>query len=169
MKAIGLLLAFAITLRASPSYSVNDLGTLGSSSAIGFKINDSGTVVGWAETIYGYPQAFQSANGGSLQALASLSASDSFAMGINIAGMIAGTAYVDGQPHGVLWNGNATTDLGAGVYATGINDPGVVVAAMDMRSSWPMASIRIWAFSRAATGVPRTASTTQARLSATAV
>jgi probable HAF family extracellular repeat protein len=132
MKAIGLLLAFAITLRASPSYSVNDLGTLGSSSAIGFKINDSGTVVGWGETIYGYPQAFQSANGGPLQTLASLSASDSFAMGINSAGVIAGTAYVDGQPHGVIWNGanrngSATTDLGAGIYATGINDPGVVV------------------------------------------
>lgn len=127
MKAIGLLLAFVITLRASPSYSVNDLGTLGSSSAIGFKINDSGTVVGWVETIYGYPQAFQSANGGSLQTLAALSASDSFAMGINSAGVIAGSAYVDGQPHGVIWNGSGTTDLGAGIYATGINDPGVVV------------------------------------------
>jgi probable HAF family extracellular repeat protein len=127
MKAIGLLLAFVITLRGSPSYSVNDLGTLGSSSAIGFKINDSGTVAGWAETIYGYPQAFQSANGGSLQTLASLSASDSFATGISSAGVIAGTAYVDGQPHGIIWNGSATSDLGAGIYATGINDPGVVV------------------------------------------
>jgi probable HAF family extracellular repeat protein len=132
MKAIGLLLAFFITLQASPSYLVNDLGTLGSSSAIGFKINDSGTVVGWAETIYGYPQAFQSANGGPLQTLASLSASDSYAMGINSAGVIAGTAYVNGQPHGVIWNGvnwngSTTTDLGAGIYATGINDPGVVV------------------------------------------
>jgi len=127
MKAIGLLLAFFITLRASPIYSVNDLGTLGSSSAIGFKINNSGTAIGWAESIYGYSQAFQSANGGPLQTLAPLSASDSFAMGINSAGVIAGTAYVDGQPHGVLWNGNATTDLGAGIYATGINDPGVVV------------------------------------------
>jgi probable HAF family extracellular repeat protein len=129
MKALGLLLAFFITLRAGPIYSVNDLGTLGSSSAIGFKINNSGTVVGWAESIYGYSQAFQSTNGGTLQTLPSLSASDSFAMGINSAGVIAGTAYVDGQPHGVIWNGNGptTTDLGAGIYATGINDPGVVV------------------------------------------
>ncbi|HWY48359.1 MAG TPA: hypothetical protein VNX70_13315 [Bryobacteraceae bacterium] len=131
MKAIGLLLAFFITLRASPSYSVNDLGTLGSSSAIGFKINNSGTVVGWAETIYGYSQAFQSASGGSLQALPSLAASDSYAMGINSAGVIVGTNYVDGQPHGVIWNGGIGngpgTDLGAGIYATGVNDPGVVV------------------------------------------
>jgi len=132
MKAIGLLLAFFITLQGSPSYLVNDLGTLGSSSAVGFKINDSGTAVGWAETIYGYSQAFQSANGGPLQTLASLSASDSYAMGINSAGVIAGTAYANGQPHGVIWNGlnwngSGTTDLGAGMYATGINDPGVVV------------------------------------------
>jgi probable HAF family extracellular repeat protein len=127
MKAIGLLLAFFITLHASPSYLASDLGTLGSSSAVGFKINDSGTVVGWAETIYGYPQAFQSPAGGPLQTLGSLSASDSYAMGINSAGVIAGTAYVSGQPHGVIWNGSTTTDLGAGVYATGINDPSVVV------------------------------------------
>jgi probable HAF family extracellular repeat protein len=132
MKVLGLLLVFFITLRASPIYSVNDLGTLGSSSAIGFKINNSGTVVGWAESVNGYSQAFQSTGGGALQTLPSLSASDSFAMGINSAGAIAGTAYVDGQPHGVVWNGGtgnplSTTDLGAGVYATGINDPGVVV------------------------------------------
>jgi hypothetical protein len=171
MKAIGLLLAFVITLRASPSYSVNDLGTLGSSSAIGFKINDSGTVAGWAATIYGYSQAFQSANGGSLQTLASLSASDSFAMGINSAGVIAGTAYLDGQPHGVIWNGSATTDLGAGVYATGINDPGVVVGgnghafvlANGVYQDLGVLTGGDWS---SAYGK---ASTTQARLSATAV
>ena len=127
MKAIGLLLTFFIALRASPTYSVIDLGTLGSSSAIGFKINDSGTVVGWAQTIYGYPQAFQSVNGGPLQTLPSLSASDSFALGINNTGVIAGTAYVNGQPHGVIWKGSSTTDLGAGIFATGINDPGAVI------------------------------------------
>ena len=127
MKTIGFLLVLFVTLRASPSYSVKDLGTLGSSSAIGFKINNSGTVVGWAETIYGYSQSFESSNGASLQTLPSLSTSDSYAMGINSGGVIAGTSYVDGQAHGVVWNGSSTTDLGAGIYATGINDPGVVV------------------------------------------
>ena len=132
MKAIGLLLTLFIALRASPSYSLNDLGTLGSSSAIGFKINNSGTTIGWAETVDGYSQAFQSSPGGSLQTLAALSASDSFALGINSAGVIAGTAYVNGQPHGVIWNGvigngPGTTDLGAGIFVTGINDPGVVI------------------------------------------
>lgn len=127
MKAILVLLAFFIALRASPSYSVNDLGTLGSTSAIGFKINNSGTVVGWAETVYGYPQAFQAVNGAALQPLASLAASDSYAEGINNSGAIAGTAYVNGQPHGVIWNGASTTDLGAGIFATGINDTGAVI------------------------------------------
>src|ERR1700676_3268715 len=87
MKAILVLLTFFVALRASPSYSVNDLGTLGSTSAIGFKINNSGTVVGWAETVYVYPQAFQAVNGGALQPLASLAASDSYAEGINSAGL----------------------------------------------------------------------------------
>lgn len=127
MKAIGLLLTLFIALRASPNYSVNDLGTLGSSSAIGFKINNSGTAIGWAETVYGYSRAFQSAPGGTLQTLAALSASDSYAQGINSAGVIAGTAYVNGQPHGVIWNGSSTADLGAGIFVTGINDPGAVI------------------------------------------
>lgn len=127
MKVIGLLLTLFIALRASPSYSVNDLGTLGSSSAIGFKINDAGTAIGWAETVYGYPQAFKSANGGALQTLPSIATSDSYALGINSAGVIAGTAYVNGQPHGVIWNGSGTTDLGAGMFVTGINDAGTVI------------------------------------------
>lgn len=127
MKAISLLLTLFIALHASPSYSVNDLGTLSGSSAMGFKINDSGTTIGWAQTVYGYPQAFESVAGGPLQPLESLSASDSYAMGINSSGVIAGTAYVDGQPHGVIWNGSGTTDLGIGIYATAINDSGVVV------------------------------------------
>jgi len=129
MKTIGLLLTFFIALRASPSYSVSDLGTLGSSSMTGFKTSDSGTAIGWGQTVYGYSQAFQSVNGGSLQTLGSLSASDSYAMGINSAGVIAGTAFVNGQPHGVIWNGSGTTDLGAGIYATGINDSGVVIGS----------------------------------------
>ena len=126
MKTIGILLTFFIVLRASPSYSVIDLGTLASSPAIGFKINDSGTAVGWAQTVYGYPQAFQSVNGGPLETLAPLSASDSFALGINNAGVIAGASYVGGQPHGVTWDGSGITDLGAGIFATGINDLGMV-------------------------------------------
>jgi probable HAF family extracellular repeat protein len=129
MKAVALLFTFFITLRASPSYSVTDLGAMGGSSAIGFKINDSGTTIGWAQTFYGYSQAFQSLNGGSSQTLVPLSASDTYAMGINSAGVIAGTSYVNGVPHGVVWNGSETTDLGAGIYATGINDPGVVVGS----------------------------------------
>src|ERR1700683_3327468 len=114
MKVLGLLLAFFITLRASPIYSVNDLGTLGSSSAVGFKINNSGTIVGWAESISGYSQAFESTGGGTLQTLPSLSASDSLAMGINSTGVIVGTAYVDGQPNGVIWSGGT----GSGPHTT---------------------------------------------------
>ena len=34
---------------------------------------------------------------------------------------------MNGQPHGEIWNGSQTTDLGAGIYATGINDSGAVI------------------------------------------
>ena len=127
MKAVGLLLTFFVGLEASPNYSIIDLGALGGSSAVGFKINDAGTIVGWAGTIWGYQQAFRSDNGAPLQALATLSASDSYAMGINNSGTIAGTAFVDGQPHGVIWNGSLVMDLGAGIFVTGINDAGAVI------------------------------------------
>lgn len=127
MKAIGLLLAFFLALPANASYSVLDLGSFDGSSAIGFKINDAGIVVGWAENTWGYQEAFRSPQGAPLQALASLSPSDSYALGINLAGVIAGTAYVNGQPHGVIWNGSGATDLGPGIFATGINDSGVVI------------------------------------------
>lgn len=127
MKALGLLFTLIAGVEASPNYSIIDLGALGGSSAVGFKINDAGTTVGWAGTIWGYQQAFRSDNGAPLQALSSLSASDSYAMGVNKYGAIAGTAYVEGQPHGVIWNGSLVTDLGAGIFVTGINDAGDVI------------------------------------------
>ncbi len=127
MQAAMLLLLFATLIQADAIYSVADLGSMGGSSTVAFGINGSGTAVGWGETLTGDSGAFSS-NGSSMQHLAGLSgATDTSAYGINSSGTIVGTSFVNGQPHGEIWNGSQSTDLGAGIYATGINDSGAVI------------------------------------------
>ncbi len=127
MRAI-ILVSFVTVVHASTIYSVTDLGTLGGPSAVAFQINSSGTAVGWAQNLSGDPSAFASSNGGSFQVLSGVSGSSStYAYGINASGAVVGTSYVNGQPHGEIWNGAGLTDLGAGIFATGINDPGAII------------------------------------------
>jgi probable HAF family extracellular repeat protein len=127
MRIIGLLLISAALGSANTIYSITNLGGMGGSESNAFAINAGGTAVGWAETPTGSYQAFVSNNGGALQNLSAPSASDIYAYGINGSGTVAGTAYVNGQPHGLIWNGSTLVDLGAGTYGTGINDAGAVV------------------------------------------
>jgi probable HAF family extracellular repeat protein len=127
MRILGLLLIFAAMAGATTIYSITNLGGMGGSSSTAFAINAGGNVAGFATTSTGSEQAFTSVNGGSLQALSAPLASDSYAYGINNAGAVVGTSYVNGQPHGLIWNGASLVDLGAGTYGTGINDAGVVV------------------------------------------
>lgn len=125
MKAIIFLAAFTSVLSAGTIYSITGLGSLGGSS-VGYKINNSGTVAGWAQTPSGDQHAFV-ANGAGLQDLSPLFGSDTFASGVNASGVIVGTSYVNGQAHGTVWSGSGSADLGAGIFATGINDAGVVI------------------------------------------
>ncbi len=93
-----------------------------------YGMNDSGTAVGWGQTVMGNSGAFISTGGGGIQNLSGLAgASDSYAYGINSSGTVVGTSYVNGEAHGVVWNGAASTDLGAGIFAMGINDSGAVI------------------------------------------
>jgi probable HAF family extracellular repeat protein len=126
VKAIVLLVTLATALSAGPIYMVTDLGSLGGSSAVGFKINDSGVTVGWASTAINDQHAFLALGGGTLQDLYPDS-SEAYAFGINASGAVAGTSYQGGQAHGEVWSSSGTMDLGAGVFATGINDPGAVI------------------------------------------
>lgn len=119
-------MTLAMALSAGPIYTVTDLGSLGGSSAVGFKINDSGAAVGWATTAINDQRAFLALGGGTLQDLYPGS-SQAYAFGINVSGAVAGTSYEGGQAHGEIWSASGTTDLGAGVFATGINDPGAVI------------------------------------------
>jgi probable HAF family extracellular repeat protein len=126
MKAIILLATFTSVLSAGTIYSVTDLGSLGGSSAVGFKINNSCIVACWTQTASVDQHSFV-ANGAGFQDLSPSFGSDTFASGINASGVIAGTSYVDGQAHGTIWTGPGSTELGAGVFATGINNAGVVI------------------------------------------
>jgi probable HAF family extracellular repeat protein len=126
MRAAMLLISLAGLIQASTIYSVTDLGTAGGSSTVAFGINNSGIAVGWGETATGDMNAFSFGN--SMQNLAGLAGgTDTYAYGINSSGTSVGISYVDGQAHGEMWNGGKTTDLGAGMVATGINDPGAVI------------------------------------------
>lgn len=128
MRTIALLLIICAALCASPSYSVADLGGLGGSSSVAYKINNAGAVIGWAQNIFGDQQAVSSMTGFAFQKLPALSPFDSFAMGINDAGTIVGTAYMGGgQPHGILWSDLGASDLGAGIFLTGVNNLGVMI------------------------------------------
>jgi probable HAF family extracellular repeat protein len=126
MRQAAMLLFLLAGLLQADIYSVADLGTLGGSSTVAFGINSSGTAIGWGETLTGDVGAFSST--GASQSLPGLvGATDTYAYGINSSGTIIGTSYVNGQAHGEMWNGSKRTDLGAGIYATGINDAGAVI------------------------------------------
>src|SRR5258708_421028 len=127
MRAILLLVPLAGLLQADV-YTITDLGTLGGSSTVAFGINDSGTADGWGQTVMGNSAAFVSVGGGGVQKLSGLAgASDSYAYGINSAGSMVGTSYVNGEAHGVVWSGGQSTDLGTGIFAMGISDSGAVI------------------------------------------
>src|SRR5271154_2271492 len=120
-------LLFAGLLQADTIYAVTDLGTLGGSSTVAFGINSSGSAVGWGETSTGDIGAFAFGSG-PMQGLAGLAGStDTYAYGINSSGTVVGISYINGQAHGEMWSGTQTTDLGTGVFATGINDAGEVI------------------------------------------
>ena len=127
MRLVGLILTYVVLVRGDSIYTVTNLGGMGGASSTVYGINASGSAAGFAETATGAYQAFVSAGSGTPQNLSAPTASDSYAYGINNSGAIAGTSYVNGQPHGLIWDGSDLSDLGAGTYAMGINDSGAVV------------------------------------------
>src|SRR5947209_12289796 len=112
-------------VHAASMYSVVDLGTMGGSSPIAYRINSAGTAVSWAQTPLDDNHAFTS-SGGTLIDLNQPATSNSQAFGINSAGQVVGISFIDGQNHGSIWNNSAFTDLGAGNYALAINSSGEI-------------------------------------------
>ena len=127
---------------ASTTYTVKDLGSLpggtyGGSPNDASAINDSGQVVGNAETYYGYQHAFLYSNG-QMQDLGTLPGGTYCeASAINDSGQVVGNAYdSSGETHAFLYSNGQMQDLnslipaGSGwflFYARGINTSGQIV------------------------------------------
>jgi probable HAF family extracellular repeat protein len=104
------------------AFTITNLGGLGGTTAVGFRINNSGVTIGWATTAANDSRAFQPGAGD----LTPPGASEAFAYGINSAGFTVGTSYIGGQAHGTMWTGGNVIDLGAGTFALAVNDAGAV-------------------------------------------
>ncbi|MHC4743629.1 MAG: LamG-like jellyroll fold domain-containing protein, partial [Planctomycetota bacterium] len=116
-----------------PRYEVVDLGTLGGSYSSAFGINDSGQVVGVADTASGQPHAFVWDKNAGMVDLGTLGGSVSSAYAINNRGQIVGSARTaNNELHAFLWEGGKMIDLGllhvgSCTEAKAINDAGQVV------------------------------------------
>jgi len=117
----------------SPAYVIIDLGTLGGWTSVGLGINESGQVVGGADTPGGKRHAFLW-DCGTMQDLGTLTGIPiTEAWDINNVGQVVGAAMAHGSapPHAFLWqNGEMIelTHLGGGESdAFAINDIGQIV------------------------------------------
>jgi probable HAF family extracellular repeat protein len=119
-----------------------DLGTLGGLGSDAEAINDSGQVVGWAETSAGSSHAFLY-SAGTMQDLGTLGGSSSGASAINASGqVVGGSTLATGVERAFLYTNGAMRDLnslipaGSGVIlygATAINRNGQIVCWGDVK------------------------------------
>src|SRR5262249_42650461 len=134
--SLALLIALlsGLTTAHSQLYSVTDLGTFGGSSAYPAAINNSGTVVGYAQTTGSLRRRGYYYSGGTLNSIGVLTGgNNSYAGGINSSGFISGTSDSFGSltTHAVTYSGGVLTDIGTlgGTSSSGgsVNDSGTSV------------------------------------------
>jgi probable HAF family extracellular repeat protein len=136
MLTFALLLALASPPAAAETYSVIDLGSLGSPGCQAHGINASGQVTGEATTAPGQSHGFIYSGGG----LADLGIAGTIASGraINSSGQIAGY-YYDRSYQAFLWDRGKTRDLGdlGGRYAAAyaLNSAGHVCGSSFTRAN----------------------------------
>jgi probable HAF family extracellular repeat protein len=122
------------------SHGMQDLGTLGGTSSQALAINDSGQVVGEAQTASGDYHAFEWDNSHGMQDLGTLGGTQSGAGAINASGQVVGfTKNASGSVHAFVWDSShGMQDLGTlgGNYsgAKAINDSGQVVGSSSTAS-----------------------------------
>lgn len=130
---IGLLLSSGVALSA-PSYNIIDLGTLGGRYSDAYAINDSGQVVGRANTSNGETHAFLYSNGAMTDLDTPLGSQSGVAYGINYIGQVVGDLYHHNR-YTFLYSGGAMTLDGILTEAHDINDHGQVVGQASVGGS----------------------------------
>ena len=133
--AVSTVLSFALSAGADQvSYTVTDLGSLGSFHSLAASINESGLVVGSANTpASGYELAVVFAGEGTVFPLTGEAVSGAFASGVNDHGVIVGMTDSFGL-HGFVFDGGLLIDLGTPMggwvsEACGVNNAGIVVGS----------------------------------------
>jgi probable HAF family extracellular repeat protein len=120
-----------------------DLGTLGGATSDANAVNDSGQVVGWAETASGAVHAFSWTRTGGMVDLGTLGGLYSNAAGVSDSGQVVGTAATaNGDLHAFSWTpGGGMVDLGtlggSQSLSFGVNDSGEVVGCADIAGGAP--------------------------------
>jgi len=131
--AVGLTLFTTATATTPSYYAVTNLGTLGGSNSYAFGINDTGQVVGEAETSSGNSHAFLWKDG-AMTDLDPLNSGNSFAIDINNRGQVLSNFGSHGSTtpsgSGFLWSNGTITNFGdymsGSIIPFGINDVGQV-------------------------------------------
>lgn len=116
----------------NPSYVIIDLGTLGGLTSVALGINESGQVVGSADTNQGLRHAYLWEAGAMIDLGTLPPEPQSEAWDISEAGHVVGIATVDGGiARGFMWQDGTMIDLGnlggANTHAFGVNESGQAV------------------------------------------
>ena len=116
---------------AGTIYNVTDLGSLGGSYASASGLNQQGQAVGAATDPWGNLHALLFNKNG----MSNLTPNQGAAFGINNAGAIVGTEYVQGQTYATVWqDGSKEHVAGAGSWATAINENGDVAGMLTLNN-----------------------------------
>jgi probable HAF family extracellular repeat protein len=133
---IAAAILLAQQLAGAATFYVTDLGTLGGASSGANGINNSGQVVGQADTADGLSHAFLY-SAGRMSDLGTFGGRQSFASAINDAGQVVGGAdVIEGalSSHAFLYSEGTMVDLGtlgqAQSFASGINSAGEIVGTV---------------------------------------
>jgi probable HAF family extracellular repeat protein len=115
------LLGGSSFLEAGQIFSVQTLGSLGSSAGTVSAINNSGSTVGFITNVQGN-QVPVSFGGGQANPLSGYGQAN----GINSAGTVIGTSYINNAPYVTEWSNGQATNLGISGYGVAINNAGQV-------------------------------------------
>ena len=120
------LLSGPSLLDAGPIFSVQTLGSLGSSAGTVSAINNSGVTVGFVTNIQGN-QVPVSFNGGQANALSGYGQAN----GVNGTGTVVGTSFTNNVPSVTEWSNGQTTNLHIPGYGVAINSAGQVAGGYE--------------------------------------